>query len=305
VRLGTATLDGDRTTAVLLDPGRGAVAVGELLGGSFADAGDVLRRFSAQELAGPLAQAPDRLFRPLADVRLGAPYRRPRMIWGIGLNYREHAADLAETAPAEEPASFIKGDHTVIGPGEPIPLPWQSRRVTAEAELGLVIGRECRNVPESTAWDHVWGVVPVLDQTAEDILARNPRYLTRAKNFPGFFSFGPAITPAAEVLDRFGDIGRIEVATVCNGQVHRRNTVAAMMFSPARLVSFHSQVMPLYPGDIISTGTPGAVPIRPGDVAECRIEGIGSLRNPVVAGGPDPATGGGDPAGLAAGSPAE
>jgi 2-keto-4-pentenoate hydratase/2-oxohepta-3-ene-1,7-dioic acid hydratase in catechol pathway len=127
-------------------------------------------------------------------------------------------------------------------------------------------------------------VVPVLDQTAEDILARNPRYLTRSKNFPGFFSFGPGIVPMAEVLVRFGDIGRVEVATVRNGEVHRRNSVAAMMFGPAELVSFHSQVMPLFPGDIISTGTPGAVPIQPGDVAECRIEGIGSLSNPVVAG---------------------
>ena len=97
------------------------------------------------------------------------------MIWGIGLNYREHAADLAETAPAEEPASFIKGDHTVIGPGEPIPLPWQSNRVTAEAELGIIIGRSAATSPSEEALDYVWGVVPILDQTAEDILARNPR----------------------------------------------------------------------------------------------------------------------------------
>jgi 2-keto-4-pentenoate hydratase/2-oxohepta-3-ene-1,7-dioic acid hydratase in catechol pathway len=237
------------------------------------------------------------------DLELTAPYRRPRMIWGIGLNYREHAADLSETAPAEEPASFIKADHTVIGPGEPIPLPWQSRRVTAEAELGLVIGRECRDVTEAQAWDHVWGVVPVLDQTAEDILARNPRYLTRSKNFPGFFSFGPGITPIAEVLERFGDVGQVQVATVRNGQVHRSNAVAAMMFSPARLVSFHSQVVPLYPGDIISTGTPGAVVIEPGDLAECRIEGIGTLTNPVVRGRPGPGTPPMD--GLAVGSAAE
>jgi 2-keto-4-pentenoate hydratase/2-oxohepta-3-ene-1,7-dioic acid hydratase in catechol pathway len=254
------------------------------VGGEYPDALAVVRGHSAEELADRLDAAPDSVFRAPETVTPTAPYRRPRMIWGIGLNYREHAADLSETAPAEEPASFIKGDHTVIGPGEPIPLPWQSRRVTAEAELGVVIGRECRNVSEEDALAHVWGVVPILDQTAEDILARNPRYLTRSKNFPGFFSFGPAITPIGEVLGRFGELAAVEVATVHNGAVHRRNTVSNMTFGPEQLISFHSQVMPLHPGDIISTGTPGAVPISPGDVVECRIEGIGTLSNPVVAG---------------------
>jgi 2-keto-4-pentenoate hydratase/2-oxohepta-3-ene-1,7-dioic acid hydratase in catechol pathway len=272
------------TAAVLIDPRRGAVVAGELLDGTFDDAAQVLQRHEASELGTLLERAPDSAFRPAEGLSLSAPYRKPRMIWGIGLNYRGHASDLSEKAPAEEPASFIKGDHTVIGPGEPIPLPWQSERVTAEAELGLIIGRECRNVSEGDALDHVWGVVPILDQTAEDILQRNPRYLTRSKNFPGFFSFGPAITPMRQVLDQFGEIGRVDVATVVNGNVHRRDLVESMMFGPARLVSFHSQVMPLYPGDIISTGTPGAVVITPGDVAECRIEGIGILANPVAVG---------------------
>jgi 2-keto-4-pentenoate hydratase/2-oxohepta-3-ene-1,7-dioic acid hydratase in catechol pathway len=283
VQLGTTTRSDGTTAAVLVHPDRGVAFVHDLLGTGYPDALDVVRSCAAEELADRLDAAPATVFTPAETVALTAPYRRPRMIWGIGLNYREHAADLSATAPVEEPASFIKGDHTVIGPGEPIPLPWQSTRVTAEAELGIVIGHECRNVSERDALAYVWGVVPILDQTAEDILARNPRYLTRAKNFPGFFSFGPAITPIAEVLARFGDLGCIEVATVKNGAVHRRNTVSNMMFSPERLVSFHSQVLPLQPGDVISTGTPGAVPVSPGDVAECRIEGIGTLTNPVVA----------------------
>jgi 2-keto-4-pentenoate hydratase/2-oxohepta-3-ene-1,7-dioic acid hydratase in catechol pathway len=283
VQLGTTTRPDGTTAAVLVHPDRGVVFVHDLLGAGYPDALDVVRSCAAEELADRLDAAPATVFTPAETVALTAPYRRPRMIWGIGLNYREHAADLSATAPVEEPASFIKGDHTVIGPGEPIPLPWQSTRVTAEAELGIVIGRECRNVSEQDALAYVWGVVPILDQTAEDILARNPRYLTRAKNFPGFFSFGPAITPIGEVLARFGDLGCIEVATVKNGAVHRRNTVSNMMFSPERLISFHSQVLPLQPGDVISTGTPGAVPVSPGDVAECRIEGIGTVTNPVVA----------------------
>lgn len=288
MHLATAVLPGPVTAAVLLHPERGAALATDVVGGDLPDALAVVRRFQPAELTAALDAAPDAVFRDPGGLELTAPYRRPRLIWGIGLNYREHAADLAETAPAEEPASFIKGDHTVIGPGEPIPLPWQSRRVTAEAELGLVIGRECRDVSEAEALDAVWGVVPVLDQTAEDILARNPRYLTRSKNFPGFFSFGPAVVPMDEVLDLFGDLGRVEVATVHNGAVHRSNTVDRMMFGPAALVSFHSQVMPLYPGDIISPGTPGAVPVAAGDVVTCRIEGVGTLSNPVVAGSPAP-----------------
>ena len=203
------------------------------------------------------------------------------MIWGIGLNYRDHAADLSEDVP-EEPASFIKADHTIIGPGEQIPVPRQSERTTSEAELGLVIGRPCRDVDEEQALSHVVGVVPVLDQTAEDILQRNPRFLTRAKNFPGFFSFGPEIVPLEDAVAHAGGLGNVEVSTVVNGTETRTGTVDRMRYSPAYLVSFHSRVMPLQPGDIISPGTPGAIHVRAGDVVECRIPGVGVLRNRVV-----------------------
>ena len=217
------------------------------------------------------------VFVPGDSVSFTAPYRRPRKIWGIGLNYRDHASDLSESVPGE-PASFMKGDHTIVGPGDAIVLPSQSERVTAEAELGLVIGQYCRNVSVSEALDYVWGVCPVLDQTAEDILRRNPRFLTRSKNFPTFFSFGPAIVPLGELP---GPIEDIVVSTVRNGEELCSNTVSRMTFGPAELVSFHSKVMPLFPGDIISPGTPGAVVINDGDTVECRIPGIGTLVNPV------------------------
>jgi 2-keto-4-pentenoate hydratase/2-oxohepta-3-ene-1,7-dioic acid hydratase in catechol pathway len=217
---------------------------------------------------------------PLADAEPGPLYRRPRKLWGIGLNYRAHADDLGAPHP-EDPASFMKGDHTIIGPGEAIVLPAQSRRVTAEAELGLVIGRTCRDVDDDDALQMLAGVCPVLDQTAEDILQRNPRFLTVSKNFPTFFSFGPALVTIDEVLDRFGTLAGIRVATVRNGEVHRANVVADMIFSPEHLIGFHSRVMPLFPGDVISSGTPGATVIEDGDIAECRIDGIGTLRNPV------------------------
>lgn len=244
----------------------------------------LIEEIDGQALVTATRSASTKVFHSPSDVQFVAPYRRPHKIWGIGLNYVEHASDLAELVP-EEPASFMKGDHTIIGPGEPIPLPPQSQRVTAEAELGLVIGRYCRDVPEVDALDYVWGVTPILDQTAEDILARNPRFLTRSKNFPGFFSFGPAIVPLAELLPRVESIADVEISTRINGVTRGSNRVGNMRYPPDFLISFHSRVMPLFPGDIISTGTPAAARISPGDVASCHIPQVGELANPVTAEG--------------------
>lgn len=244
----------------------------------------LLRDGQLHELQGWIAGLPDGAFGKLSEgalsrerVSCGPLYRRPRKIWGIGLNYVEHASDLKEKAPSEEPASFMKPDTTIIGPGEPIRLPSQSRRVTAEAELGVVIGREARDVSEEEAPSVVAGLTTIIDMTAEDILEKNPRYLTRAKSFDTFFSFGPELL----TLDEVGDVGQLEVATVINGESHRRNRVSNMTFSPRHLVSFHSRVMTLLPGDIISTGTPGAVVIRAGDTVACEITGFETLSNPV------------------------
>jgi 2-keto-4-pentenoate hydratase/2-oxohepta-3-ene-1,7-dioic acid hydratase in catechol pathway len=283
VQVGSAKIAGGNELAVALVPDRGVVPVADLVPGFGGDLLAALGQSSLSTLSDVAAAAPAGVFRDQAEFRFTAPYRHPRKLWGIGLNYLEHAGDLSENVPTE-PASFMKGDHTIIGPGDPIPVPSQSRRTTAEAELGLVIGRECYQVEEDEALDYVYGMVPVLDQTAEDILERNPRFLTRSKNFPGFFSFGPTIVGLDAVLAHWGSLDAVEVSTVLNGSVHRSNTVSNMAFSPAFLVSFHSKVMPLFPGDIISTGTPGAVHINPGDVAECRIPGVGVLTNPVTAG---------------------
>ncbi|WP_046472169.1 fumarylacetoacetate hydrolase family protein [Allosalinactinospora lopnorensis] len=281
MRLATVrTGDGTEKPAVV-DPKRGTFAVSDLLDTPPADTMRLLDPSTRALLEERLERLPAHAA-PLGDqVRFTAPYRHPRKLWGIGLNYVDHATDLSEVVP-DEPASFMKGDHTIIGPGDEIPLPPQSGRVTAEAEMGLVIGRYCRDVAEEEALDHLAGVTPVLDQTAEDILARNPRFLTRSKNFPGFFSFGPHIVPLGELIEANGRLADVEVATVIDGEVRRANTVSRMRYSPEFLISMHSRVMPLYPGDIIYPGTPGAVPLSPGMVAECRISGIASLRNPVV-----------------------
>jgi 2-keto-4-pentenoate hydratase/2-oxohepta-3-ene-1,7-dioic acid hydratase in catechol pathway len=210
-------------------------------------------------------------------VEFGPLYRRPRKIWGIGLNYVAHAADLAEKAPQEEPASFMKPDTTIIGPGGAIQIPVQSEKTTGEAELGIILGRECKDVPESDWLSAVAGFTTILDMTAEDILRKNPRYLTRAKSFDTFFSFGPELVTPDEVPD----VLKLKVATVINGKIHAENVVANMTFPPPYLVSFHSRAMPWLPGDILSTGTPQAVPLKDGDVLECRIEGFAPLLNPV------------------------
>jgi 2-keto-4-pentenoate hydratase/2-oxohepta-3-ene-1,7-dioic acid hydratase in catechol pathway len=282
MHLATVAAGDSSEAAVAIHSTRGVALLSEVFPGFHGDLMALLTDFRLADVANAVESARDDAFRDITEVEFVAPYRRPRKIWGIGLNYVEHAHDLAETVP-DEPASFIKGDHTIIGPGDPIPIPSQSQRTTAEAELGLVIGRECYDVEESVALDYVAGVCPLLDQTAEDILARNPRFLTRSKNFPGFLSFGPRIVPLNEVVAHWGSLAAVEVSTVINGAVHKSNVVANMRFDPAFLISFHSKVMPLFPGDIICTGTPGAVHIRPGDVVECRIAGVGVLANPVVA----------------------
>ncbi|WP_226580758.1 fumarylacetoacetate hydrolase family protein [Halobacillus litoralis] len=204
-------------------------------------------------------------------------YRHPRKIWGIGLNYTDHASDLDEKAPGTEPASFMKPDTTIIGAGDSILLPLLSDRTTGEAELGVIIGETCKDVTREDAAKVIAGYTTIIDMTAEDILKRNPRFLTRSKSFDTFFSFGPQLfTP-----DEIDHVLNLNVTTKINGRVHRSNKVDNMTFDPYELVAFHSQVMTLLPGDIISTGTPGAVVLRDGDVVECEIDGFPNLINPV------------------------
>jgi len=212
------------------------------------------------------------------DVRFSTPFD-PGKLWGIGLNYAGHAADLDEVRP-EEPASFMKPTTTVTAPGGPIRLPPAelSERVTAEAELGVVIGETCRNVDEADFADVVAGFVPIIDMTAEDILEKNPRFLTRAKSFDTFLVVGPWLS-APPTTDR---LDGMTVRTVVNDEPVAENTPENMLFSPPELVSFHSEVMTLRPGDVISTGTPGAGVIEHGDRVRAEVEGVGTLEAGVV-----------------------
>jgi 2-keto-4-pentenoate hydratase/2-oxohepta-3-ene-1,7-dioic acid hydratase in catechol pathway len=284
VRLTSLRIDGAEPAALVRPSGAVLLtAVNEALGTTWpGTVQELLEAGQVDALRDWVGGAPAGVLDELAipqDQLVHAPlYRRPRKIWGIGLNYVEHAADLSEKAPSTEPASFLKPDTAIIGPGDPIRIPPQSQRTTAEGELGVVIGQQCKDVDEADAASVVAGFTTVVDMTAEDILEKNPRYLTRSKSFDTFFSFGPELV----TVDEVPDVDALEVSTIHNGQVHRRNVVSNMTFRPWWLVAFHSRVMTLLPGDIISTGTPGAVHIRPGDTAGCSIVGFRDLSNPVV-----------------------
>jgi len=214
---------------------------------------------------------------PVDTVTLCAPYTNPSKIWGIGDSYGDQAAERQASVP-HEPASFMKPASTIIGPGETIVLPCQSQRVTGEAALGVIIGRECKDVPVADVPQVVAGFTTIIDMTAEDILQRHPCFLTRAKSFDTFLSFGPwIVTP-----DEIADLSQVCTATILNGVEQRSNTVANMAFPPYELVAFHSQITTLKAGDIVACGTPGAVVLQSGDRVACQVSGLGRLENPVL-----------------------
>lgn len=236
------------------------------------DMDDALRAAAS----GSLPEPDEGTAAPVLDdsVTLTVPFETLGKLWGIGLNYAEHASDLNETRP-EEPASFMKPASTVVGPGGPIRLPPRelTDHVTAEAELGVVIGRRCYDIDEDDVDRVVAGYVPIIDMTAEDILERNPRYLTRSKSFDTFLVIGSRIVTQPSV----GSLEGLQVKTVINDTEIAQNTVDNMMVSPRELVAFHSRVMTLEAGDIISTGTPGAGVIKAGDTVTASVETVGDV----------------------------
>ena len=228
---------------------------------------------------------------PYEKVEYAPLYRNPRRIFGIGLNYVDHAGDIGDAAPQGFPGSFFKMADTLIGPGDEIHMPAlkEAQKTTAEAELGVILGKDCRDVSEENWLDAVAGYTTILDMTEESILKGNeflkgnPRYLCIVKNFPTFFSFGPQLVTPDEVPD----VLKLEVQSVHNGEVYAKNVVANMTHRPARLVSLHSSIQGWLAGDVLSTGTPRAFGLQDGDIAECRIYGpdgfsMEPLVNPVV-----------------------
>ncbi len=212
----------------------------------------------------------------LSEVKLLAPVI-PSKVVAIGKNYADHAAEMGGTPPSA-PMIFLKPSTAVIGTEEAIAYPASSQRVDYEGELGVVIGRLCRDVPAESALDAVLGYTCANDVTARDQQAADVQW-TRSKGHDSFCPLGPWVETSL-------DPGDLAITTTLNGEKRQDARTSQMVHSVASLISYISAAMTLLPGDVILTGTPAGVgPMRPGDVVEVTIEGIGTLSNPVIARG--------------------
>lgn len=240
-------------------------------------AGDAFVRMDAAPWQGGRETGPED---PAREVTL-LPPAVPTKFVCVGLNYRSHIAESATVVPGggdapREPMLFLKPPSAAIAAGEAIVYPRGVERLDPEAELGVVIGRRARAVRRDEAMDHVAGLTCFNDVSARNYQRTDGQW-ARAKGFDTFAPFGPWI---ATGLDPSG------LAVVCrvNGEERQRGNTADLLHDVPALVSFVSGIMTLEPGDVIATGTPaGVAPIRPGDVVEIEVEGIGVLVNPVMA----------------------
>ncbi|MDQ5845461.1 MAG: fumarylacetoacetate hydrolase family protein [Acidobacteriota bacterium] len=213
--------------------------------------------------------------RAASEVKLLAPVT-PSKIVCVGRNYLEHAAELGNKMP-DEPLLFLKPPSAVIASGDCIELPPQSQQVEHEGELGVVIGRQARNISSNEdPLDYVLGYTCVNDVTARDLQRKDVQF-TRGKSFDTFCPVGPFIVSG---LNPSG----LTVITRLNGSIKQTGQTADMAFPVPFLIQYISNIMTLYPGDLIATGTPAGVsPMKDGDVVEVEIEEIGILRNTVCA----------------------
>jgi 2-keto-4-pentenoate hydratase/2-oxohepta-3-ene-1,7-dioic acid hydratase in catechol pathway len=210
---------------------------------------------------------------PLKEVKLLAP-TIPSKIVCIGKNFADHAAEIGEEV-TEEPLIFFKPSSAIIGHGDAIVIPPQSKQVELEAELCLVIGKLAKNVTEDKALEYLWGVTIANDVTARDLQFGDGQW-ARSKGFDTFCPLGPWVetefVPDGQVIE-----SRI------NGEVRQNVAISEMVHKIPQIISYVSKNMSLLPGDIILTGSPAGISvINAGDLIECEIEGIGILSNPVA-----------------------
>ncbi len=206
------------------------------------------------------------------EVSLLAP-TQPSKVVAVGLNYQEHIDETGMSKP-DAPVLFMKPSTSVIGPGAPIVYPVSGARVDYEAELAIVIGKKCKNVAVEQAKQYILGYTCLNDVTERFMQGMDGQW-TRAKSFDTFCPVGPCVVTD---LDPKG----LAVETFLNNERKQSGNTDLLIFGIEELVSFISGVMTLLPGDVIATGTPSGIgPMEPGDEVEIRIEGIGSLKNPV------------------------
>jgi 2-keto-4-pentenoate hydratase/2-oxohepta-3-ene-1,7-dioic acid hydratase in catechol pathway len=224
-----------------------------------------------------------------ADITRRLAPIEPRVILGIGLNYRQHAAETGAKIP-DYPILFFKTPSAAQDPGGPIVIPGhlRSTEVDYECELAVVIGRTCKNVSRDRALDHVLGYTCANDVSARDWQIRNGGgQWCRGKTFDTFAPLGPCLVTRDEIPNP----NALAIATILNGERVQSSNTADMIFDVPRLIEFLSGSTTLLPGTVILTGTPQGVGmarkpprwLAPGDVVTVEIEGIGQLTNPVVA----------------------
>jgi 2-keto-4-pentenoate hydratase/2-oxohepta-3-ene-1,7-dioic acid hydratase in catechol pathway len=219
-----------------------------------------------------------------ADVRFLAPLPRPGKIFGVGLNYRDHAAETGNPVPAV-PFVFSKAVTAVIGPGAAIELPPVSAMIDYEGELAVVIGRRAKRVARAAALAYVAGYTIMNDVSARDYQKNSGHCI--AKSFDTFAPMGPVLVTADELPDPHG----LALCTRVSGEIMQRSSTSELIFDVPTLIEYISAGVTLEPGDVITTGTPAGVGarrtpprfLRAGDTVAIEISGIGVLENPVVA----------------------
>ncbi len=202
----------------------------------------------------------------------------PSKIVAVGRNYREHAKELGNVAPEEEPLLFLKAPSALVLGGGDIVLPPESSRVDYEGELALVIGKTIKSWPEERWMEALAGVCCANDVTARDLQKKDGQW-ARAKSFDTFCPLGPELVADLDPSD-------LAIETRVNGAVKQSSRTSEMVFSPAFLLAYISRMMTLLPGDLILTGTPAGIgPLAPGDTVEVEIDKIGILKNRVSTNG--------------------
>jgi 2-keto-4-pentenoate hydratase/2-oxohepta-3-ene-1,7-dioic acid hydratase in catechol pathway len=215
------------------------------------------------------------------DFKLLAPLPRPRAIYALGRNYPAHARESGVDVP-EEPIVFAKAPTSVIGHEDDVVYKKWLTRVDPEAELAVVIGKQGSNIPVEQAPDYIAGYTCLNDVTARDIQKKdlaNAHPWLRSKGIDTFCPMGPWLVLTDEIRLPL----ELDIELRVNGEVRQKDNTRSMTFDVPYLISWISRFHTLYPGDVISTGTPeGMKPVFPGDVMEVEVEGIGVLRNRVV-----------------------
>ncbi len=212
-------------------------------------------------------------FVPVKGSGLSQPLQ-PSKIIAVGLNYHSHARELNMPVP-ENPILFLKPLTALAAHGETISYPASSRQVDYEGELALVIGKPGRNIPEDGAYEYLLGYTLANDITARDLQKQDGQW-TRAKSFDGFCPIGPVVKPRLKPE-------QLEIRTLLNGQLKQKGSPADFIFSVPRIIAFVSEIMTVYPGDVILTGTPpGVGPMQRGDRVRVECDEIGVLENRIL-----------------------